>query len=71
MLAAIGLVFGGFLLGVLLAGIGACFIIGIIHREAVSIVDSHVFAMGGPITLGKTPSDVHGVRGAGASHAND
>ncbi|ALR20899.1 hypothetical protein [Sphingobium baderi] len=67
MLSAIGLVVVGFVLGVLLAGAGACLVIGVIHREAVRIVDSHMFAMAAPMVLhsaaGKaTPS--------GSSHAN-
>ena len=70
MLSAIGLVFGGFLLGVLLAGIASAFVIGVIHREAVSIVDSHMFAMAGAFTLHSEFGDGNVATISGSSHAD-
>lgn len=71
MFAAISLLGAGFLLGVLLAGIGASFIIGIIYRDAVSVVDSHMIAMAGEMSLRTLPGEAHSVCRAGSSHAND
>lgn len=71
MLAAIGLVIAGFVFGVLLAGMGACFIIGIIHREAVNIVDSHMVAMTGSLALHTPSADGRSISGRGLSHANE
>jgi len=45
MLLAIGLAVGGFALGVLLAGLGACCIIGILYREAADMVDGYIAAV--------------------------
>lgn len=71
MLAAIGLVVAGFVLGVLLAGMWACFVIGIIHREAVSIVDSHMVAMTGSLALHTPSANGHSISGRGLSHGNE
>ncbi|MBS47297.1 MAG: hypothetical protein CMN60_06170 [Sphingobium sp.] len=46
MLLAISLAIGGFGLGVLLAGLGACCVVGIIYREAADMVDGYIAAAG-------------------------
>lgn len=69
MLSVFGLVIAGFLLGVLLAGSFACFVIGIIHREAVSIVDNHMFAMAGTVAL-RSEFEGSDATQLGSIHAN-
>ncbi|MFA7439977.1 MAG: hypothetical protein WCZ66_03310 [Sphingomonadaceae bacterium] len=70
MLPVIGLLLAGFLLGALLAGIAAAFVIGVIHREAASIVDSHMFAMAGTFAVHSEHGDGKVVALSGFPHAN-
>lgn len=46
MLATLGLIAAGFVLGMSLAALIAFYIVGMIHAEAVRIVDSHLGLIG-------------------------
>ena len=56
-----------FALGVFLTTLIALFVIGVLYREAVNVVDSY---MGG-FTLRSSPADARASAGEGIWHAND
>lgn len=60
----IGVTIVAFLCGVALTGTIACFVVGLIHEEAVKIVDSHLMlaGIGGDVsfTTHGAPRQAHG-----------
>lgn len=63
MLATLGLVAAGFVLGVSLTAIVAASIVGMIHAEAVKVVDGHLAGFGLALH-----SDGRAQRGADIAH---
>lgn len=64
MLVTLGLVATGFVLGVSLTAIVAVSIVGMIHAEAVKVVDGHLAGLGLALH-----SDARAQRGADIAHA--